>query len=76
MKIFVSMRRDIWNDYMERIMNKENDWDHNVEGDTRERPVDCVCRDEVAHALNEIKNENASGLSDVSLDLIAAIEEV
>ena len=26
-------------DYMERIMNEENDWDHNVEGDAVEGPV-------------------------------------
>ena len=24
-------RGKIWKDYMEQIMNKENDWDHNVE---------------------------------------------
>ena len=26
-------RGNVWKDYMERIMNAENDWDHNVEGD-------------------------------------------
>ena len=31
---------------MERIMNEENDWDHNVE-DAVEGPVDSSCRDEV-----------------------------
>ena len=29
---------------MERIMNKENDWDHNVYGNTVEGPVVCVSR--------------------------------
>ena len=29
---------------MERIMNEENDWDHNVEGDAVEGPVVCVSR--------------------------------
>ena len=24
-------RGNVWKDYMERIMNEENDWDHNVE---------------------------------------------
>ena len=23
-------RGEVWKDYMERIMNEENDWDHNV----------------------------------------------
>ena len=34
----------IWKDYMERIINEENDWDHNVEGDAVEDPVVCVSR--------------------------------
>ena len=29
---------------MERIMNKENNWDHNVEIDVVEGPGDCACR--------------------------------
>ena len=24
-------RGKVWKDYMERIMNEENDWDHNVD---------------------------------------------
>ena len=36
---------------MKRIMNEENDWDHNVEDAVR-GPVDCVSRDEVMQALN------------------------
>ena len=36
-------------------MNDENDWDHNVEGDAVEVPVVCVGREEVVHALNEVK---------------------
>ena len=40
-------------DYMERITNEENDWDHNVEGDAVEGPVVCVSREEVLQALNE-----------------------
>ena len=46
-------RGKIWNDYMERIINAENDWDHNEEGDAAEDPVVCVSREEVLQALNE-----------------------
>ena len=28
-------------DYIERIMNEENNWDHSVEVDAVEGPVDC-----------------------------------
>ena len=37
---------------MERIMNKENDCDQNVEGDAVEGSVVCVSRVEVLQALN------------------------
>ena len=40
-------RGNVWKDYMERIMNEENDRDHNVEGDEVEGPVVCVSREEV-----------------------------
>ena len=47
---------------MERIMNKENDWDCNVEGDAVEGPVVCECREGVLQALNEIKTGKAMDL--------------
>ena len=48
-------RGKVWKNYMERIMNEENDWDHNVEGDAVEGPGVCVSREEVLQALNEMK---------------------
>ena len=63
-------RGKFWKDYMERIMNEENDWDHNVEEDAVEGPVFCVCRELVLQALNEIKAGKAPGPSELSLELI------
>ena len=57
---------------MERTVNEENDWDHNVLGDAVEGPVVCVSRVEVLQALNEMKTRKAPGPSEVSLELIAA----
>ena len=65
-------RGKLWKDYMERIKNKEDDRDHNVEGDAVEVPVVCVSREEVLQALSEMKIEKAPGPSEVSLELIAA----
>ena len=66
-------RGKVWKDYMERIMNEENDWGHhNVEGDEVEGPVVCVSREEVLQALNKMKTVKAPGPSEVSLVLIAA----
>ena len=57
---------------MQRIMNEDNDWDLNVEGDAVEDPADCVCRDEVTQVFNEMKTGKTPGHSNVSLELIAA----
>ena len=61
---------------MERIMNEENVWNHNMEGDAVAGPVVCISRDKVLQALNEMKAENVHGPSDVSLALIAASGKV
>ena len=65
-------RGKVWKDYIEGIMNEENDWDHNVEGDAVEGPVVCVSREEVLQALKGMKTGKAPGPSGVSLELIAA----
>ena len=62
-------RGNVWMNYMERIMNEENDWDRNVEGDAVEGPVECVSRYAVVQALNEMITRKASGSSDVLLEL-------
>ena len=39
-------------------------------------PVECVCRDEVVQALNEVKTGKAPELLNVSLDSIASSSNV
>ena len=65
-------RGQVWKEYMESVMNDENDCDHNVEGDAVEGPTICVCREEVLQALNKVKTGIAPGSSEVPLELIAA----
>ena len=65
-------RGKVWKNYMERIMNDENDWDRNAEGDALDGPVVCVSREDVFQALSEIKTGKAHGPSEVSLELISA----
>ena len=50
----------VWKDYMERIMDKENDCDLNVEGDAVEGSVGCIVREEVLQRLNEKKTGKSS----------------
>ena len=49
-------RGKVWRDYIEWIMNEENDLDRDV-GDAVEGPIVCVSREEVLQALNEVKLE-------------------
>ena len=65
-------RGQVWKDYLERIMNAENDWDRNVEGDAVEGPVVCVSKEGVLQALNEMEAGKVPGPSNVSLELITA----
>ena len=43
----------VWKNYMDRIMNEDNDWYQNVEGVAVEGPVVCVSGEEVLQALNK-----------------------
>ena len=62
----------VWKDYVEWIMNGEHYWDHNMEGDAVEGPVDCVRREEVLQALNEMKTGKHPGPSKIKIELIVA----
>ena len=42
---------------METIMNEENNWDHDVDGDAVEGPIVCVSKEELFQALNEMRTE-------------------
>ena len=64
-------RGKVWKDYMERIVNEENDWDQNVEGDAVEGPVVCVSRED---EMKRIKAPSDHQM--YQLELIAASRTV
>ena len=43
-----------------------------MEGDAIESPVDCVSRDEVLQALDEMETGKSPGPSEISMELIVA----
>ena len=45
----------VWKDFLNKMMSGQNGWDHDVEGNVVDGPVECVSRDEVVQALNEMK---------------------
>ena len=61
---------NVWKEYVERIMNDENNWDCNVEGDAVEGAVFCVSIEEVLQALDEMKTGKAPEPSEVSRELV------
>ena len=44
-------RAKIWKEHMEKIMNQENEWDHMVEINVVEEPVEKVARYEIVEAM-------------------------
>ena len=71
-------RKRIWNNHMEEIMNKENDWDH-VTAATVEWYRDLIknvtCK-EMAIAIKVMKPGKAAGPSEVCAEMISASGEV
>ena len=62
----------IWKEHMEKIMNEENEWDRMVETDVVERPVEKVGRDEIVEAMQRMKSGKATGISEISVEMIVA----
>jgi len=34
--------KDSWKEYMGKLMNEENEWDHKISAEVKERPADCI----------------------------------
>ena len=63
-------------EHMEKIISEENKWDHMVETDVVERPVDKVARNEIVEAMQEMKSGKTTGPSEVSVEMIVASGEI
>ena len=57
-------------------MNEENEWDHMMETDVVEGPVEKVTRNEIVKAMQKMKPVKASGPSQVSVEMIVASSEI
>ena len=66
----------IWKEYKEKIVNEEKEWDHVVETDVVERPVEKVARNEIVEAMQKMKSGKATGPSQVSAEMIVASGEI
>jgi len=68
--------KDSWKEYMEKLMNEENEWDHKLSAEVMEGPADCIRLDEVRAALNKMKRHKAPGLSGLVTEMIQATGDI
>jgi len=66
------LKGESWKEYMEKLMNEENEWDHRILAALKEEQADCTTIDEVAAALKKIKRHEAPGLSELLAEMIQA----
>ena len=69
---FIEDRAKIWKEHMEKIMKEENEWDHMVETDVVEGPVEKMARNKIVEAMQRMKSGKATGPSEVSVEMIVA----
>jgi len=48
--------KESWKEYMEKLMNEENEWDHKILAGVKEGRVDCIRISEVTPALKRLKS--------------------
>ena len=46
---------DSQKEYMEELMNEENEWHHGISAEVKEGPADCIRVGEVVAALKKMK---------------------
>jgi len=47
--------KDSWKEFMEKLMNEENEWDHGISAEVKEGPADCIRIGEVVAALKKME---------------------
>jgi len=61
---------------MEKLMKKENDWDHRMSAGVKEGPADCIRIYEVAAALKKMKKHRAPDLSGLLAEMMQATGDI
>ena len=67
--------KDSWKEYMEKLMNEENEWDDGISAEVKKGPADCIRIGEVAATLKKMKRHRAPGLSGLTAEMIQATEK-
>jgi len=64
--------KDSWKEYMEKLMNEENEWDLKISAEVKEGPADCIRMDEVRAELKH----KAPGLKGLVAEMIQATGDI
>ena len=62
-------------EYMEKLLNEENQWDGEVEGEIKEGPECEINKEEVSRAMRRLGRGKAAGQSGVVIEMIRALAE-
>ena len=68
--------KDSWKEYLEKLMNEENEWDHKISAEVKEGPADCIRMAEVRAVLKKMKRHRAPGLSGLVAEMIQATGDI
>ena len=68
--------KNSWKEYMDKLMNEENEWDHKLSAEVKEGPADCIRMDEVRAALKKMKRHKAPGLPGLVAEMIQATGDI
>jgi len=63
-------------EYMEKLMNEENEWAHRILAGVKEEPADCIGIDEVVAALKKMNGHKAPGMSGLVAEMIQATGDI
>ena len=62
--------KDSWKEYMEKLMNEQNERDHKISARVKEGPADGIRISEVTAVLKKLKRHKAPGLSGLVAEMI------
>ena len=70
-----SGKKRVWKEYMEKLLNEENEWDGEVEAGKKEGPECEICKEVVERVMRRMKTGKAAGQSGIVTEMIKAMGE-
>ena len=67
--------KDSLKEYMEKLMNEENEWDHKISAEVKQGPGDCIRIAEMTTVLKKMKRHKPR-LSELVAEIIQATGEI